>query len=375
LTIDGSSSQTLAVQVLDQSGTALASASGSGSVNLNFPQVSGAHYLLRVSGAAGGYAIHFNPPLVTAGDLQTSPDMVSAGQVLTLNGMVEEFVAPESYTILVNWGDGTPQTVLTLAADANAFETSHAYSQAGNYSITVTAVAATGLVGAATIPATIWPGSTPASPPEVTNPEKQLLPLTAALMDSPESRAAFVADEFQLILQRGSEPAAVAYWVDQMQHGLTQEGLTAALLASQEFITGSGGGSAWIGALYQTLFNRQGDANGMAFWDAQLRDGLSPLALAQAFVGSQESRTKQIADLYTANLGRPVDQAGLAFWLAEADRTGMDRVAAGLLASTEYFNSVNGGSGSALTWLDAVYGELVGRKPGVNEEAFWLGQI
>lgn len=374
LTINGSSSQTLAVQVLDQAGKVLASASGSGSVNLTYPQADGTHYLLRVSGAAGGYALQFNPPLVTADDLQLSPDMVTSGQLLSLNGMVEEFVAPESYTILVNWGDNSHQTVLTLAADANDFEASHAYSQPGNYSITVTAVAATGLVGDATVIVSISPGSTPVSP-VVTNPEKQLLPLTVAFIDSPESRASFVGSQFQLILQRGPEPAGVAYWVGQMQHGLSQEGLTAALLDSQEFITHSGGGPAWFGAIYQTLFNRQGDANGMAYWDAQLRDGLSPLALAQAFAGSQEWQSKQIADLYTANLGRPVDQAGLTFWLAEAGKTGIESVAAGVLASTEYFNSANGGSGSSPVWLDAVYGELFNRAPGVNEEAFWLGQI
>ena len=376
LTVEGGSDQALTVQVLDISGNVLASKSGSESLNLSVPQVDGGQYFLEVSGAAGGYALHFNAPLLDANSLEVSESPILAGQAFTLSGSVQDIAEPVGYTIQVNWGDGSAQSTLTLGAGINDFKAAHTYSQAGSYPIVVTAVDASGITGSGTIKAAVEQNSTVTPPPVVTDPEKQLLPLTLAFVNSPEFERSFVTHEFQFILQRGPEDAALSYWVSQMQAGLTQEGLTADLLSSQEFIGHAGGGAAWIGDIYKTLFNRQGDTAGLAFWDAQLKNGMSPLAISQAFAASPEGEEQNISALYTADLGRPVDQAGMSFWLAEADKTGrIENVAAGLLASSEYYNGAKGGAGNSAQWLDAVYSLLFNRQPSTTEESFWFGQI
>ena len=129
LTIQGSSDQMLTAQVLNQEGTVLASASGSGTLNLNYPQVDAGSYFLNISGAAGAYALHFNPPLLTNGDLNLSPAPVGAGQSLTLDGSVEKLASSQTYTVQINWGDGSQQTTVNLAADSSDFEATHTYAK------------------------------------------------------------------------------------------------------------------------------------------------------------------------------------------------------------------------------------------------------
>lgn len=375
LTVQGSNDQSLSVQILDQAGNVLASDSGNGALTLTYPHVNGGQYFLKVSGDAGGYALHFNPPLLDANSLDLSENPIIPGKALILDGTVEEFAGTEAYTVTVNWGDGSAQTVLTLPTEANNFQTSHSYVQPGRYSIVVSAVAATGLTGNATITATISDLTT-VNPPVITNPEQQLFPLALAFVKSAEFERTFVQNEYQTILKRGAENAGLTYWVAQMQAGLTQEGLTAHLLSSQEFIAHSGAGAAWIGEIYKTLFNRQADATGMAFWNAQLQLGVAPLAIAQTFTASAESLSRRISEVYTTNLGRSVDPAGLAFWLSHAQAIGaIDLVAVNLLASSEYYKSLQGGNSSPTQWIDSIYSLLFNRQPTTSEESYWLGQL
>jgi hypothetical protein len=53
----------------------------------------------------------------------------------------------------------------------------------------------------------------------------------------------------------------------------------------------------------------------------------------------------------------------------------VDLVAANLLASSEYYNSLQGGNGSPAQWVDSVYSLLFNRQPTSGEESYWLGQI
>ncbi len=126
-------------------------------MNLTYPQLDAGQYFLKISGAAGGYALHFNPPLLTNGDLDLSPAPVGPGQTLTLNGSVEELTTLETYTVQINWGDGSPQTTVNLAADSSDFEATHTYAKVGEYPITATVIAASGVSGSGTDTAAIEP--------------------------------------------------------------------------------------------------------------------------------------------------------------------------------------------------------------------------
>ena len=227
---------------------------------------------------------------------------------------------------------------------------------------------ASGLSGSGTIIAGVEP--------VISNPGQQLLPAALVFVNSAEYQSEFVAQEYELILHRTPEASASSYWTAQMQAGLSQEGLTADLLSSAEFVNASGGGELWIKSIYQRLFDRPADANGLAFWDGELKAGMSDLEIAKGFTGRAEWIDQNISDLYANLLGRPVDQASLSYWQSNVIATGrIENVTAGLLASSEFYTSDDAGDGTPLEWIDAVYALLFNRQASTSEETYWLGQV
>lgn len=80
---------------------------------------------------------------------------------------------------------------------------------------------------------------------------------------------------------------------------------------------------AAVTALYQTLFGRTADANGLQFWFDAAKSGVSLNTIAQAFTSSAEFKShaaaddsQWVADLYQNTFGRAADQNGLAYWTA-----------------------------------------------------------
>ena len=89
------------------------------------------------------------------------------------------------------------------------------------------------------------------------------------------------------------------------------------------FLNANSTSLANVALLYQAAFGRQADLDGLGFWAAS---GLSPQALAQAFVASSEWRaaggdalgdTALVQALYRQKLGREPDEAGLKYWLGK----------------------------------------------------------
>jgi hypothetical protein len=83
--------------------------------------------------------------------------------------------------------------------------------------------------------------------------------------------------------------------------------------------------------------HRGADPGGRAFWIAQVNGGVSRGVVGLALYQSLESRLQRITDLYQALLHRDPDPGGRAYWadvlLTQSDLT----VAASLAASEEYF--------------------------------------
>jgi hypothetical protein len=145
-------------------------------------------------------------------------------------------------------------------------------------------------------------------------------------------------------LGRAPDAAGLAFWTDRMlNHGLTDEQLEAGFIGSDEFFTTEGGGtnSGWIDALYMKLLGRPADAQGKAFWLAQLAGGESRAQVAYGFTSSVEREEQRVTDDYVKFLGRQPDQQGLNFWVNEfatGAQTNED-VIAGFVASDEYFST------------------------------------
>ncbi len=54
-----------------------------------------------------------------------------------LNGAFADTATDEAHTVLISWGDNSPDTMLTLAAGEDTFSSSHVYASEGNFTATV----------------------------------------------------------------------------------------------------------------------------------------------------------------------------------------------------------------------------------------------
>jgi len=103
-----------------------------------------------------------------------------------------------------------------------------------------------------------------------------------------------------------------------------------------------------VARLYDTVFGRRPDVEGLTFWKDGLEDGAVSLPdMADAFTGSAEFRaqygslgnTDFANALYVNSLERPAEQSGLDFWLGQLD-AGVARSAV-VLAFSESAEHVN----------------------------------
>jgi hypothetical protein len=83
------------------------------------------------------------------------------------------------------------------------------------------------------------------------------------LVSSSEYFTNLVSAFYQQVLHRQPDSAGAAFWVSQLQHGVTDEQLEANLLSSTEYVTDhGGGGSTWVTGVYNDLLGRAPDAGG-----------------------------------------------------------------------------------------------------------------
>ena len=86
------------------------------------------------------------------------------------------------------------------------------------------------------------------------------------------------------------DAAGLAYWVNQMQNGLSDEQLEAGFIGSAEFIADHGGGNntLFVMGLYETLLGRSPQSNEVQYWVDQLNNGVTPQQVALDFTTSPE---------------------------------------------------------------------------------------
>jgi hypothetical protein len=160
-----------------------------------------------------------------------------------------------------------------------------------------------------------------------------------AILSSPEYRTDRVASFYQAILGRAPDPSGLALASAELAAGASDEVVEADLFGSTEYFTTRGGstGKQFILALYRDVLGREADADGLAFWEAQIESGESRTAIALALLQSGERFGDLVAADYVQFLHRPADSTGLATWTFAllAGRTD-ESVITALLASDEY---------------------------------------
>jgi hypothetical protein len=124
----------------------------------------------------------------------------------------------------------------------------------------------------------------------------------------------------------------------------------------------------FIDGLYRDLLNRQSDIGGLTGFAMELYNGASRAQIAQIIWRSAEHRGIEVDQLYAMILHRAADPAGRAGWV-QAMLNGMTEldVARQLILSSEYQN----GRADNASFVNAVYGDVLGRFPTADEVANW----
>jgi hypothetical protein len=224
----------------------------------------------------------------------------------------------------------------------------------------------------------------PQVPDAVWDPQK--LPQAALLVGkSTEHYQEFVTQAYARFLHRQPDAQGLTYWVTLMQlyetsnhtQGLRQEQIEAGFIASPEYEGRYGGvGEAWLRGVYRDLLGRDADPNGTAYWLAQLEAGVSPAQVALGFTASDERLRDRVTDTYARLLERGPDEAGLAYWVAifKAGYTTED-IISGFVGSQEYYNKADRGASNPARWVQAAYHDVLFRPASLSEFDFWLKEL
>lgn len=167
---------------------------------------------------------------------------------------------------------------------------------------------------------------------------------------------------YTAILGRNPEPDGKAYWLGELEAGVTRNCILAGFVESAEFtnlcnyfgirkgsITNllpadkNRGQTKFVVRLYRNIFNREADEWGLNDWTYRLQNGLTACDILEGFLYSEEfeisnfSNEQYVDILYRTLLGRNADAAGKADWVGRLN-AGQSRsqILAGFAYSIEF---------------------------------------
>ncbi|MBR2750488.1 MAG: DUF4214 domain-containing protein [Clostridiales bacterium] len=208
----------------------------------------------------------------------------------------------------------------------------------------------------------------------------------------------FVERLYKVALGRESEPDGKAFWTEKVKKGEYTGGYCALFfLTGPEFLQKKTTDEQFMTTVYATFFDREPEADGLAFWLKFLKDGGSRQAVVENFVDSKEwcnlcakygvksgaptakaeipsDAAKAFAErLYTKCLGREAEQDGLMFWalkLTNLEATGAE-LARDFFESKEYQNK----KASDEEYVKALYETFMGREAEEDGLKYWVGKL
>jgi hypothetical protein len=125
----------------------------------------------------------------------------------------------------------------------------------------------------------------------------------------------------------------------------------------------------YVNNLYQLLLNRTADPSGSAYWVGQLNSGVSPANLVLGIERCDEYFNVLVAGFYHHYLNRAPDSG--AFVFVNALRTGstIEAVIGSIVSSPEFYNVE--GKGTDVGFVTALYAYILGRAPGASGLDYW----
>jgi hypothetical protein len=126
----------------------------------------------------------------------------------------------------------------------------------------------------------------------------------AALVNSAEYRTTLISGFYTRFLRRFVDPAGLAFWLARMNAGVSQPQVAAGIVGSPEYLAANGGTNAgFVTGLYADLLGRGAGPAEVAYYVAQLNSGVSRGEVALGFLGSVEFRVPLITNWYFDFLG------------------------------------------------------------------------
>lgn len=102
----------------------------------------------------------------------------------------------------------------------------------------------------------------------------------------------FINRMYNLVMNRDGEPEGVAYWTRLLEGGYATGGEAIEFFfGSPEFVGRNLNDEQFLDVLYASMFEREPDAQGKAFWLDHLRRGQGRVDIAHGFIASIEWRT------------------------------------------------------------------------------------
>jgi hypothetical protein len=194
------------------------------------------------------------------------------------------------------------------------------------------------------------------------------------LTQSSEYYANLIASNYLTYLGRGADSGGLAFWVSQMQQGMSDAQLLSNFVASPEYYQHAGStNQGWVSAMYRDLLGRNADSTGLQFWVHALAGGASPTSIAQGFANTPEREAVLVQSDYQKILGRAAAPVEVAGWV-NAFQKGVtnEQIVAGFVSSPEFFQKNNS---NVDTWLASAYQDILARNPDQAGLNFWTSLL
>jgi hypothetical protein len=163
-------------------------------------------------------------------------------------------------------------------------------------------------------------------------------------LNSAEFRGDEVDAFYQRFLHRAADPTGRAFWIQQLQSGVSEADVIDGFLNSAEYRAAHASDLAFVNGLYGDVLGRTASVNDLNFWLNQLASGESRQAVENAFVNSNELINNQVEGAYQTFLNRSSDLTGQTFWVNNllSGTNTVDSLIAGFLTSPEFLGDTQG---------------------------------
>ncbi|CAN5490193.1 hypothetical protein BH10PLA2_BH10PLA2_06610 [soil metagenome] len=274
---------------------------------------------------------------LTPSSLHGAQNLSLGGQIATVQDAIANLQA-DSYRAVMNWGDGTPNQLLSLQPQGGSFTVngSHTFALEGTYTYTLTVIPANG-------------------PSSTTNGQIVV--------------GGFVTGLYIDLFQRTPDQGGLQFWDTQIARGASREQVAFIFWNSPEHQ------GVIVQQFYQSFFGRSADAGGLAFWTNFLVSGGSGAQAAIAFSTSTEflithpTKELYLNGVYLAVEGR-LPGAGNVLFAQVATAFNI-----GLITRADVTSAILGLPETYTNAVDQYFNTFLHRAPDAAGRAFYTAEM